>query len=124
MIRNSWTFQYLNSELTDAAQKKFAFHSDRLKWWEQKKSEVMSKIKENGIDIDESVALGYSNSGRNASVTVRVDLVKDLQECVSKISEHRTKVSDYDAWIQVLSSQHGQGLQELQQEDWLFFFGK
>lgn len=103
---------------------KCTHHNDRLKWWEDKKISVVEKVKTEGIGIDESLANLTSNSyARGLTVQIRTDLVRDLQECVGKIQEHRSKVADYDAWMQVLTSQ-GQSSFSLDQEDWLFFFGK
>lgn len=121
--RQEWKFSYQASKLLDASKAKLAFHTDRLDWWEKKKTEVLETVKAEGLEIDESVALGYSNSGRSTSVNIRNDLLRDLNECVSKIEEHKSKVKVYDSWIQVLSSQ-GDASFDLHQDDWLFFFGK
>jgi hypothetical protein len=123
MKRNQWEFPYTADKLLDAAKTKSAFHSERLTWWEDKNKHVMETIKAEGLEIDESVALGYSNSGRHTSVQVRNDLLRDLNECTQKTEEHKGKLKDYDAWIEVLASQ-GQSSFTLHQEDWLFFFGK
>ncbi len=123
MKRESWEFPYTADKLLEAATAKSTFHTERLNWWESKKTEVLNTIKAEGLEIDESVALGYSNSGRNTSVNIRNDLLKDLNECTQKTSEHKVKLQDYDAWIQVLASQ-GQSSFPLHQQDWLFFFGK
>ncbi len=122
-MRDKWNFPYTADKLHDAAIAKHEFHTARLAWWTKKKEEVMTQIKAEGLEIDESVALGFSNSGRNTSVSVRNDLLRDLNECVAKVNEHTAKVKDYDAWIQVLKSQ-GQSSFDLNQDDWLFFFGK
>lgn len=123
--RDEWEFPYSANKLLEAATVKHTHHAARLKWWEDKKNEVVEKVKAEGIEIDESLAdANLSNSyNRGQSVQIRTDLVRDLQECVGKIREHRSKVGDYDAWMQVLASQ-GQASFPLQQEDWLFFFGK
>ncbi len=123
MKRHEWEFPYTADKLLAVATTKHGFHQGRLEWWTTKKADVLTQIKAEGLEIDESVALGYSNSGRNTSVNVRVDLLRDLNECVGKVTEHGGKVKDYDAWIQVLGSQ-GQSSFALHQEDWLFFFGK
>ena len=123
MNRDEWKFSYQADKLLAASEAKKSFHEDRHSWWTKKKEEVMASIKAEGLEIDESVAMGYSNSGRNTSVTIRNDLLKDLNECVGKISEHDSKLKDYSAWIQVLNSQ-GQASFDLNQDDWLFFFGK
>jgi len=123
MQRDKWTFPYAADKLLEAARAKLDFHASRLEWWKKKKEEVLTQIKAEGLEIDESVALGYSNSMRNTSVNVRNDLLTDLNECVQKINEHKHKMTDYHAWIQVLASQ-GQAGFDLHQDDWLFFFGK
>lgn len=128
MNRASWKFTYTADKLLEAATAKRDFHAGRLDWWSSKRKETEDKIRSEGIEIDESVAIGsltsnYSNSGRGPQVSIRNDLVRDLTECVSKTQEHEAKIRDYGAWIQVLSSQ-GQTSLELHQDDWLFFFGK
>jgi hypothetical protein len=129
MNRSSWKFTYTADKLLAAANAKKAFHTERHQWWSDKRDETKEKIKNEGIEIDESVAHGlnqatYSNSAfRGPSVSIRNDLVTDLDECVAKVGEHQHKIKDYDAWVQVLESQ-GQASLDLQQDDWLFFFGR
>jgi len=128
MNRDEWKFPYTADKLLEAATAKKTFHEGRLTWWQDKQKEVESTIKSEGIEIDESVAAGigtYTSTSlhRGAQVSIRHDLVRDLQECVGKVSEHREKIKGYDAWAQVLASQ-GQSSFDLHQEDWLFFFGK
>lgn len=127
--RSQWKFTYPADKLLVAATTKRDWHEGRLKWWATKRDEMKEKIKAEGIEIDESVAYGTENylsnksAHRGASVSIRNDLVVDLTECVSKVSEHQFKIKDYDAWTQVLASQ-GSGSFDLYQDDWLFFFGK
>lgn len=122
MNRNEWEFSYQADKLLQAALSKQAHHVDRLKWWETQKASVMDKIKAEGIEIDESLSNFTSNAYRQPTVHVRNDLLTDMQECVSKVAEHRAKVAEYDAWGQVLSSQ-GQSALKLHHDDWHFFFG-
>lgn len=125
MKRREWQFPYTADKLLAAATEKHLYHGTRATWWEGKKAETLTKIKAEGLEIDESVAAGYSNKtfSREATVSVRDDLLRDLQECVQKMHEHREKISHYDAWVQVLASQ-GSATLMVDQEDWLFFFGK
>jgi hypothetical protein len=129
MNRSNWKFSYTADILCTAATAKREFHSERHKWWSDKRDETKERIKSEGIEIDESVAANqlagsYSNSAfRGPSVSIRNDLVTDLNECVAKVAEHHAKIKDYDAWIQVLESQ-GKATLDLQHDDWLFFFGK
>lgn len=125
MKRNDWEFPYSIGELNIASKVKHDHHMARLQWWNDKKAETIDKVKAEGIEIDESLADQISNSyGRGAQVQIRNDLVKDLQECVSKIREHRERVTEYDAWLQVLSAQSATRQLLLNQNDWLFFFGE
>lgn len=126
MKRSNWTFSYPASKVLEAAKGKHDYHTGRLKWWETQKDAVLAKIKAEGIEIDESVGgelAKFSNNYRQESVNIRTDLLTDMRECQGKIIEHRTKVADYDAWMQVLSTQ-GESSCALDQEDWLFFFGR
>lgn len=124
MNRNVWKFSYTANRLCEAAKKKVEWHTGRKEWWTNKKEEVMTTIKSEGLEIDESVAFKMSSSyNRNTTVNIRNDLLKDLDECVGKMSEHENKVKDYSAWVQVLESQ-GHVTLELNHDDWLFFFGK
>lgn len=131
MNRTHWKFSYPADKLLAAATAKHSWHTARLKWWTDKQKEIKEKIKAEGIEIDESVAFdpqgahthSYNSSFRGPAVSIRDDLVRDLTECNGKMHEHRTKINDYDAWMQVLASQ-GQTAFELNQDDWLFFYGK
>ncbi len=126
MNRDEWKFSYTADRLLEAAMGKKEFHLGRLDWWSKKQKEVEGTIRSEGIEIDESVAsaiTNYSTAHRGAQVNIRGDLVRDLQECVVKVSEHREHIKNYDAWAQVLSSQ-GSSSFDLHQDDWLFFFGK
>lgn len=123
MLRNEWEFGYKAGTILKGAEVKHKYHTARLKWWEDKLEEVKKKIKAEGIEIDESLSNLTSNAYRGASVNIRNDLVQDVQECVSKTQEHRARVVEYAAWIQVLESQ-GNATFQLNQDDWLFFFSR
>ena len=137
MNRNDWKFAYTADVLLKAAKAKHAFHTGRHKWWSEKRETTKALIKSEGIEIDESLAAGDSDKfgggmsaallnstyGRAPSVNIRNDLVADLNECNSKIMEHRNKTNDYSGWIEVLESQGSASLM-CHQDDWLFFFGK
>ena len=128
MLRDSWKFAYTTNELAEAAKQKLDYHTERLNFWEDRKTEVMKTIKEEGIDVRES-QLSQTNVRRKSwdyrddtQVTVRYDLNKDLQECSEKLSYHQDCIDDYDSWRQVLAAQ-GDTTVEVDHQDWLFFFG-
>lgn len=124
--RNKWAFAYTADRLLTAAQAKKSYSEARVKWWADKREEVLNKIRAEGLEVDESLNVDpkfSSNYARQPTVQIRNDLLRDLQECNEKRREHTEKVSDYSAWIQVLESQ-GQSTLQLDQDDWLFFFGK
>lgn len=122
MKRHEWQFHYSAADLKTAAEKKVEFHTQRLAFWEGKQAEVMGKIKESGLVINESVAAHYSNkSGRTTKVEIDEKLEEDLQECCSKVNEHKNKLKDYEGWVEVMKAQGAESY-ELNADDWLFFF--
>lgn len=128
MQRENWVFTYHGKALAEAAQKKVAFHTARLEWWNVKKVQVTATIRSEGIEIDEKIALTYSNPkardyDRGGEILIRNDLRSQLAECFQKLAYHTEKCDDYDAWIQALSANPEQFL-ELHIDDWLFFFGR
>lgn len=129
MNRSAWKFSYTADKLCDAATTKKSWHGERLDWWAKKRDETEAKIRTEGLEIDKSVAFGTENylsnksMHRQPSVQINNDLLADFSECQQKVAEHQGKIKDYDAWCQVLASQ-GQATFDLNQDDWLFFFGK
>src|SRR5687767_2171867 len=108
--RSSWEFPYPADKLHAAASTKVEFHQERLAAWEQARDDTMTKIKESGLQIDESVMedygkLSYSNSGRRPGVTIDDEMLRDLNESVRKIEEHKGFIADYEAWVEVLAEQ-------------------
>ncbi len=132
MLRSKWEFQYAADKLAVAAKAKHDYHVGRLAAWKAKQEEVKAKIQKEGIEIDDSLVeemtaastrFSSSNSAyRGPSVNIRNDLVKDLNETVDKVNEHKQKIHDYDGWRQVLAAQ-GTTVVMLNHDDWLFFFG-
>lgn len=124
MKRNVWEFPYTADKLLGAATVKRDHHNSRLSFWDGKKAETLETIKASGLSVDESIAdLTSSSYGRNPTVAIDSAMMRDLQECVGKVREHREKVAEYAAWIEVFSSQ-GQSSFPLHSDDWQFFFGQ
>lgn len=126
--RDDWEFEYTASNLAAAARGQRDFRLSRVKVWEEKKGEVMAKIKDTGLTVHEGVAAGMSNyttsnAGHGATVMVDSTLQRDLNECVTKITSHRGSAAEYDAWLQVLEANPEARL-KLKHADWMFFFGK
>ena len=108
--REEWTFQYSAKDVLKAAQAKVAHHNERATWWKLKKTEVMGKIKEGGIDVHENIAASYQNFTKGAAqATVMIDptLQKDLTEAVGKINQHLSTASEYQQWVDLLSGTRG-----------------
>lgn len=128
MNRSDWEFEYTASALAKAAEGQRDHRNERVTVWEGKKAEVMTKIKDTGLTVHEGVAAGManyttSNNPGGAQVMVDVTLQRDLNECVSKIREHRQAATDYDSWAQVLNANPEARL-KLKHNDWMYFFGK
>ncbi len=122
MLRENWEFEFSAAKLIEAAKKKKANHSERLKFWEGSKEKVMADVRESGIEVSESLATTHSNRGVGPRVMVRNDLQAKLTECHDKIQEHAEKIRAYDGWAQVLEGNSETRLR-LNADDYLFFFG-
>ena len=128
MNRKEWKFSYTAARLAEAAEAMLRHHESRLAYWKGKKDEVFGLIRSEGIEVDEKISLGYRHPKerdweRGAQVMVRIDLQKDLDECLEKLGFHTGRIADYDGWQQMLAANPEQRL-ELDIEDWLFFFGR
>jgi hypothetical protein len=125
--RDEWEFEYAVGALAAAAKKQRDFRNSRVKFWEERKEEVMDKIKSTGLTVHESVAeqfSSYSNQGQGARVMVDTTLQKNLDECVGKIRSHRELAKEYEGWVQVLEASPLDNRLKLKHGDWMFFFGK
>jgi hypothetical protein len=126
MLREKWEFSYTADQLSEAASKNVAFHLERLNWWKEKRASVMATIRSEGLEINEKIALEYrspkSQDWNNGSqVVIRTDLRTALQECHEKLSQHTLKLREYSGWQQMLTA-NPSATQQLDIEDWLFFF--
>src|SRR6267142_1284043 len=68
MLRSKWEFEYTAKNLAIAAEAQKQFRASRAKVWEQKKEEVIAKIKDSGLNVHESIAasLNLANNNVNA----------------------------------------------------------
>lgn len=125
MQRDEWKFTYTASKLAEAAAAKHEKHSKKLLWWEEKKKEVMAKVAESGIEVQDSVAASYSNTKGGFGPQIKIDagLQRDLTECQEKIMEHHRRANEYVGWVQVLKANPEARL-DLHHDDYLFFFGE
>lgn len=131
MQRNEWKFEYQCRDLVAAAAAKKAHHEQRLAWWEEKQRAVIEEVKTRGLEVSESIAMQYQDSKafigssalRGAQLTVKNDYQVQLNECHTKISQHGNRAKEYDAWMQMLSARPDNHV-TLDNEDWMFFFGK
>lgn len=120
--RHGWEFDYTARDLAKAAQTKADYRESREKWWVEAQAKVMTEVKASGIEVSESIAQAYSNSGRGPQVMVRADLQTSLVECHNKIQEHNQAAWEYRGWIAVLEANPEARL-KLRHSDWLYFFG-
>lgn len=128
MNRNEWQFEYTAITIAVAAEAQRDYRESRVKAWEDKKTEVMTRIRESGIGIHEGVSdkmASYSNAahGFGPQITIDATMQEDLTECATKIKTHRQAVTDYNGWIQVLRANPEARL-KLKHDDWMYFFGK
>lgn len=126
MKRNDWKFDYTAARLAEGAQAKMAHHQERLEFWRGKREEVLSRIRTEGIEIDEKIVLGYPTPKaldweRANRVTIRDDLRAQLNECHDKLRSHTELVGQYKGWLAMLAA-NPEARVPLDVEDWQFFF--
>ena len=125
--RDEWEFEYTASKLAEGAQAQKEFRQSRVQWWTDTYNKVMAEIKEAGILVTESSAVGSSSYANTKAIAPSASIDERLQakltEAHTKIQQHQQAVAEYDGWIQVLSANPESRL-KLTQADWLYFFGK
>ena len=125
--RKEWEFEYTAADLATAARSQFEYRLGRVRWWQEARETVMHEIKESGIEVSESLAMGTANYTskqlRGPQVMVRADLQDKLTEAHQKIQQHQALADEYDAWTRVLDA-HPQSRLKLTAEDWRYFFGR
>lgn len=127
--RDEWEFEYTAAKLADGAAKQKTFREGRVAWWSEQKGKLMEQVKDDGVQVVESVAakagsLGYaSTQAFGPQVSIRPELQQKLTECHAKIQGHQQAAAEYDGWVQVLAANPEARL-KLTQADWLYFFGK
>ena len=57
MLRDEWVFTYQIETIAEATTSNLEFHQERFKWWKDKKEQVMAKIREDGLEIDETIVM-------------------------------------------------------------------
>ena len=128
MQRNDWNFEFDTAKVIEATETKIAYHSEHLEFWKSKREETMASIREDGIEINEKIALSYINPKardweRGGGIMIRNDLRIDLSEVFQKLAYHTRLRDTYDGWRQALEGSPDEKL-SFDIEDWLFFFGR
>jgi hypothetical protein len=125
--RDEWEFEYTASKLAEGAAAQKAFRESRVAWWTDTYNAVMAEIKESGIMVTESSAVGIASYANTKAIAPSASIDQRLQarltEAHQKIQTHQQAVAEYDGWIQVLQANPESRL-KLTQADWLYFFGK
>lgn len=125
--RAEWEFEYTASKLAEGARSQKEFRESRVKWWTETYNKVMAEIKEAGILVTESSAVGVASYANTKAITPSASIDQRLRakltEAHQKIQQHQQAAAEYDGWIQVLEANPEARL-KLTQGDWLYFFGK
>lgn len=124
MNRSNWKFSYSTEKLAEAALQKKAMHENRLMWWQQRSAKIEEEVQKIGVRIEKSAASIFSNSGNpTAQISIDEKYQSQIDEAQSRINFHINKIKEYDGWIQVFSAENTPKRLELDNDDWLFFFG-
>jgi hypothetical protein len=124
--RDDWEFEYTARDVAKAAKAQLEYRQGRVKFWEGKKAEVISEIKEKGLDVYEPEAdkmSNYTGGGGGAQIKMDPALQLRLTEASNKIRENKQKVAEYEGWVQVLEG-NSEARISLTHDDWLYFFGR
>ncbi len=128
MLREDWEFGYQAAKVAGAAKAKIAYHQGRLDFWKKTREDIIARIRSEGIEVDEKIALTFSNPkhrdwDQGGELMIRNDLRKELAECYKKLAYHTERRDGYDGWAQILDANPDDNL-SLEIDDWLFFFGR
>ncbi len=109
MQKEEWKFEYTAAKVAEAARVKTAGHNERLEFWKKKREEIIATIRSEGIEVDEKVALAYSNPkardwDNGGEILIRNDLRKVLAECFKKLAYHTELRDSFDGWRQFLQA--------------------
>lgn len=130
-MREGWTFEMPVGEVLEGAQKQLAYRQTRVEFWKDRRDEIVQKIREEGITINESEVeklaggTSYSNGiGNGVRVVIDNEMQVRLQEAQMKLQENREHVRQYQTWVDLLTPQSAKLSVKLDRADWLYFFGK
>jgi hypothetical protein len=96
-LRREWKFQYPCSQLQEVARTKKEHHVERLNWWETQQKGVMKEVRAKGLEVREQEISG----GRRGEIVIDPTYQRRLNECCSKIEEHRELTTEYTTWERV-----------------------
>jgi hypothetical protein len=119
MLRNEWVFDYTTEEVRNAADRKVAYHRERLEAWEAEHQLVMDRVKESGLDIRARDVTG----GKRHELVLDPELAKRLDECENKIAGHQRKRDEYELWFKVLNEADDLGESMALHHDDVVYFG-
>lgn len=130
MLRAKWEFEYTAAKLAEAAKLQLGFRVSKVRYWTNKKEEIIAEIKSKGMTVyegvdtaDSSYKYSASTSMGGAQILIDPTLQGDLNQCQAKITMHTGLRDQYNAWVQVLEG-NPESRVKLDHDDWMFFFGK
>ena len=128
MLRDQWKFRYTAEQLAEAVQQKIQYHDERHTFWNDRREDIVTQIKADGIEVNEKSVLQYASPKmrdyqQGGDIMIRNDLRKSLTEAYEKLAYHTGRKDTYDGWRQILTANSGLPL-DLDINDWLFFFGR
>lgn len=92
--RNVWETSLAPSVLKELAQNRVDYHGGRVKYWTGERDKAHDAYKES-IEIRSHEVTG----GRQMHVTGDPDMAAHLSTCESKLSSHRSKLREFQTWV-------------------------
>jgi len=146
MQKNTWTFDFLTSNLRDVSYDRREEHRMWLKWWDVQREDLLQTAKDKNITVVEplsirkklgltealmeyyvfqySTAIELRTAKEFSDKTVLSDLERDLSEVYRKIKFHYTKMNEYSLWYKLLANTLDTHSKSLDYDDYVFFFGE
>jgi hypothetical protein len=114
--RHEHLFQFTGAIIAAAAQAEYAYHKDRLQYWNIAMGLAIESAKNAGLKVEEYAVTG----GKRVQMVVDPSIQGRLNECGAKIDKHRTAADHFQIEASTYVTQSERSY-ELQPDDVIYF---
>lgn len=116
MKRQEHTFQFSGKQISEAATAECQYHTQRLDFWNKEYEIAVAKVKEKGVEVREYAVTG----GMRTQIVLDPTLQSRMDECRSKIFDHRKAADDFQIQAAAYGTQSERAY-ELHPDDVIYF---